>query len=249
MENQKISRLAVEIVKEEIRKGRLIESKDVLEMLPEIIDAVYVNKNRLRAAIEHCLSTRNPFNSILNLFGIQVVKKEKIINNLSNYGADPDDISVTIDDSYAKQWLTIDSKEFKNIVEKIAQKLYKIEEQANQNRDEEKKRGDELFDKYEKLKQEYGDLKHKTETNEKTIAERIQYILSLGGEASVSDNKDFIEILRDLDIDVFWDSNNAPFTDAEMFTEYANDQASANMKPCLIRGDSVYVKGVRIIKK
>lgn len=38
MENQKIMRFVKEVVTEKIRKGNLVKSKDVLAMLPELID-------------------------------------------------------------------------------------------------------------------------------------------------------------------------------------------------------------------
>lgn len=249
MENQKVMQFVEDVVKEEIRKGNLVRSKDVLAMLPDVIDTVHIDRKKMRSSIEQCLSTSNPVNALLNLFGVQIIKKEKTINSLLNSSADQGDVSVQIDDSYAKRWLTLNPKEFKAVVAKISQKLFELESQANQAYDDEKKRGDDLFGKYEKLSKEYNELKYSTETNEKLIAERIQYILSLGGKAAVPDNEQLIELLKDLNIEVYWDSSDAPLTDASMFTEFAiDDESTANVKPCLVRNGSVYVKGMRFIK-
>ena len=88
------------------------------------------------------------------------------------------------------------------------------------------------------------------ETNEKMIAERIQYILSDSGKDVVSDNRQLIELLKDLNIEVYWDDDGASFSDSAMFTEYVvDDEVYVGTKPCLIRNDSVFVKGVRFIKK
>lgn len=250
MENQKVKRFVDETVREEIRKGNLTKSKDVLLMLPELIDTVHIDKKKMRDSVEKCLSSDNPFNSILNLFGIQLIKKERTISKLLNAGEDYDNVAVKVDDAYAKHWLTLNPGQFRAVVEKIAGKLYELETQANQSYDEEKRRGDELFGKYEKLTKEYNELKYNTESNERLVAERIQYILSLGGKDAASENEQLIELLRDMNIDVYWDSDDAPLTDAAMFTEYTVDEeAMTSMKPCLVRNGSVFVKGMRFVRK
>lgn len=250
MENQKVKQFVDETVKEEIRKGNLIKSKDVLLMLPELIDTVHIDKKKMRGSVEKCLSSNNPFNSLLNLFGVQLIKKERTITKLLNSGVDYSDVDVKIDDSYAKHWLTLNPGQFRAIVEKIAGKLYELETQANQSYDEEKSRGDELFGKYEKLTREYNELKYSAESNERMVAERIQYILSLGGKEASSENEQLIELLKDMNIDVYWDCNDAPLTDAAMFTEYAVDEeAMTSIKPCLVRRDAVFVKGMRFVRK
>lgn len=107
-----------------------------------------------------------------------------------------------------------------------------------------------MFDKYEELERKYNQLKRDAEINEKLIAERIQYILSLKGKDAVSDSEQLIELLKDLSIDVYWDCSNVPLTDGEMFTEYViEDEALVGTKPCLVRNGIVYVKGLRLIKK
>lgn len=250
MENQKIKQFVEEVVREEIRKGDLIKSKDVLWMLPELIDTVHINKKKMRSSIEKCLSSTNPINALLNLFGVQLIKKERTISSLINSGVEYDDVAVKIDDSYAKQWLTLNPGDFKAVVEKIAAKLYELETQANQSYDEEKSRGDELFRKYEKLTREYSELKYSAEATERLVVERIQYILSLNGKEAVSENEQLLELLKDVNVNVYWESSDAPMTDAAMFTEYAvEEETMEGIKPCLVRNDSVYVKGIRFVKK
>lgn len=250
MENQEIKQFVDETVKEEIRKGNLIKSKDVLLMLPELIDTVHIDKKRMRSSMEKCLSSDNPFNSILNLFGIQLIKKERTIVRLLNSGENDDNIAVKVDDSYVKHWFTLNPGQFRAVVEKIAAKLYELETQANQSYDEERKRSNKLFGKYEKLTKEYNELKYNAETNERMVAERIQYILSQSGKDAASENEQLIELLRDLNIDVYWDSEGVPLTEAAMFTEYTVDEeAMTGIKPCLVRNDSVFVKGMRFVRK
>lgn len=250
MGNQKVMQFVERVVTEEIRKGNLVNSKDVLTMLPELIDTVHIDSKKMKDSIDRCFSATNPVNAILKLFGVQFIKKEKVITKLLNLSFEQGDVTVQIDDSYAKRWLTLNPEELRVIVERIAQKLFELETQANQIYDDEKKRGDELFGKYEKLLKEHNELKYSAETNEKLIAERIQYILSLTGKDAVADNEQLVELLKDLNIEVYWDSADAPFADAAMFTEYAiDDEALASTKPCLIRNDSVFVKGMRFIKK
>ena len=250
MENQNTMQFAKEVVTEEIRKGNLVKSKEVFAMLPELMDTVRIDQNKMRGSIEPCFSAANPLNAVLKRFGLQLIRTEKTITRLLHSGSEPKDASDQAEDSYAKRWLTLNPKEFRAVVEKIAQKLLELETQANQAYDDEKMRGDELFGKYEKLLKEYNELKCSSETNEKLIAERIQYMLSRNGQDSASDNEQFIELFKDLNIEVYWDSANAPFADAAMFTEYVvDDEALAGTKPCLICSDKVFVKGIRLIKK
>lgn len=249
MENKKLMQFAEDVVKEEIRKGNLIKSRDVLAMLPEILDTIHIDRKKMRHSIEKCLNTSNPFNALLNLFGVQLIRREKTINRLLNSSADTGIVSIDIDDSYARRWLTLDPERFKAVVAKISEKLYEVESQANQAYEEEKKRGDDLFTKYETLIKEHNELKYSAETNEKLIAERIQYILSVGGEAAVADNEQLIELLKDLNIEIYWNCNDAPLTDGAMFTEYViEDESMASIKPCLVRNGEVYVKGLRFKK-
>lgn len=249
MENRKINQCTSEIIKNEIRKGRLVKSNDILTMLPELLEAVYIDKNKMKCAVEKSLHSNNPFNAILNLFGIQVIRKEKTIDELVNSGDESEEVSVDIDETYAKQWLALNAKKAEAIVAKISDKLYEIESEAIQNYDDERSRGNDLFTKYEKLTREYNSLKTNTETTEKMIAERIQYILSVGGEAALTENEQLIELLKDMDIEVYWSSEEAGFSNAAMFTDCKIDDASIStkIKPCLVRSGKVYIKGIRFI--
>jgi len=249
MENQKVMQFVEEVVKDEIRKGNLIKSKDVLSMLPEVIDTVHIDRKRMRLSIEQCLTTKNPINALLKLFGVQLIKKEKTINNLLNSSTEQSDVSVQIDDSYSKSWLTLSTKEFEAVMKKIAQKLYELESQANKTYDEEKRRGDSLFSEYNHLEMEYRNYRYNIEVREREIAERIQHILSLCGKDATQENEPLIELLKDLNIEVYWDCADTPFNDSTMFAEYKVDEdAFTGIRPCLVRNNSVYIKGMRFIK-
>ena len=250
MENPNVMELTNAVVKDEIRKGRLVKSKDILTMLPELIDAVHIDETRLRNSVEQCLTTANPLNSLLKLFGVQLINKEAILNRLHLSCGAQDSISVQMDDSYARYWFALDLEKFRAIVEKIAEKLFELETQANQTFDDERSRGDSLFIKYENLLKEHNTLRYSAEANEKMVAERIQYILSLSIKDPDPGNEQLIELLKDLNIEVYWDSTEAPFPDEAMFTEYVVEDATlVATKPCLVRNNAVYIKGMRFIKK
>lgn len=250
MENPNVMELTNAVVKDEIRKGKLVKSRDVLTMLPELIDTVHIDETKLKASIEQCLTTANPLNSLLKLFGVQLISKEAVLNQLHLSCGAQNSISVQMNDLYAKHWLTLDAEKFQEMVEKITEKLFELETQANQTFDDERSRGDSLFIKYENLLKEHNMLRYSAEANEKMVAERIQYILSLSGKDAVSDNEQLIELLKDLNIEVYWDSTEAQFPDAAMFTEYVVEDATlATTKPCLVRNNAVYIKGMRFIRK
>lgn len=245
MENQNFKKSVEEVIKEEIRKGKLIKSKDILELLPEVTDTVQIDCKKMRRSIEQCLSAKNPVNSFLNLFGVQLVNMDKGFNNLLN--PEHRDVSIKIDNSRVRQWLMINSERFKSVVEKISYELYNLETEANEKFSMEKEDRERLFFENKSLKDECNGLKSYIADKEEQVARRIQKFLSVSGKEAVSQNEELIELLSDLDIEVHWDCSNTSLTDAAMFNEFTTDIKSKlnEMMPCLIRNGSVYLKGVR----
>lgn len=238
------------VVQEEIRKGNIIKNKDVLNLMPEVVNTVTIDRTKMREAVETCLSSKNPFNSLLNAFGIQIINKEKAVNKLVDTAVEESDVCFNFDNEHNCGLLSLNPEEYTKAIEKVAQKLSELESKTDNEYTEEKQRGDELFIKHEQLLKEHSELKQSAENNEKLIAQRIQYILSINSKEDVAVNEQLIELLRDINIEVYWDSNDTSFTNAAMFTEFAiNDDSITGTKPCLVRDGSVYVKGVRFIKK
>lgn len=248
MKNQSLKPVMQEMVREELRKGSLIKTKDILEMLPEVVDAVQINKAEMRAAFEGCLATGNPINAIFKLFGLQLIKKEKTIDSLVNSGY-AEVVSVEEAEDVLPSWMMVSASEFQTVMESVAQKLAELENRTQQELDAAQARGDSLFDKHEKLTKVHNTLKAQMDANEKLIAERIQYMLFVNGAAESDTNKQLIEMLDDLGIEVYWDSTDAPFAAAAMFAELRVDDASAiGTKPCLARNGEVYIKGLRLVQ-
>lgn len=249
MKNQSLKYTAQEAVREEVRKGYLTKTKDILEIFPDVIDTVQVDKQEMRTSVERCLSTSNPINAILNLFGMQIIQKEKTIDSLLGSGS-TDRAVVSTDENCHTSWLTLNDTKFHAVLGQMAQKLLDLEKQTQRDRDAERTRGDDLFDKYGKLTKEHDVLKATMESNERMVAERVQYMLFVSGKENTDHNEQLIEMLKDLEIEVYWDCTEAPFTDAAMFTDlFVDDEATAGIKPCLVRNGTVYIKGLRLIKK
>lgn len=249
MKNQSLRFAVQEAVREEVRKGYLTKTKDILEILPEIIDTVQIDKRKMRTSVERCLSTSNPINAILNLFGMQIIQKEKTIDSLLS-SESMDSAVVESDESYHVSWLVLNKTKFHTVLGQLAQKLLDLENQIQRDYDAERTRGDNLFDKYGKLTKEHDVLKATMEANERMVAERVQYMLFVSGKEETAHNGQLIEMLKDLGIEVYWDCIEAPFTDAAMFTDFSvDDEAAAGTKPCLVRNGTVYVKGLRLIKR
>lgn len=248
MKNQSMKPVMQEAVREELRKGNLIKTKDILEMLPDVIDTVQIDKTEMRATFEECLSTGNPINAILKLFGLQLIKKEKAIDSLLNSGY-AEVVSVADAEDRSPSWLTVNAAAFQAVMESMARKLADLENQARDEHDAAQARGDNLFDKHEKLTKAHNALKAQMETNEKMIAERIQYMLFVNGRADTDTNRQLMQMLEDLEIQAYWDCADAPFRDAAMFTDlHVDDASTVGTKPCLIRNGAVYVKGLRLIQ-
>lgn len=249
MKNQSLKYTVQEAVREEVRKGYLTKTKDILEMFPDVIDTVQIDKQEMRMSVERCLSTSNPINAILNLFGMQIIQKEKTIDNLLSSGT-TDRAVVRTDESCHTSWLALNDTKFQTVLGQVAQKLLDLENQTQRDRDAERARGDDLFDKYGKLAKEHDALKATMESNERMVAERIQYMLFVSGKEDTDHNDQLIEMLKDLEIEVHWDCTEAPFADAAMFTDLSvDDETAVGTKPCLVRNGTVYIKGLRLIKK
>ena len=248
MKNQSLKPVMQEMVREELRKGNLIKTKDILEMLPDVIDTVQLDKTEMRDAFEDCLATSNPINAILKLFGLQIIKKEKTIDSLVNSGY-AEDISIQEEGDEPSTWVVVDPTAFQAFMESMSQKLAELENRTREELEVAQARGDSLFDKHEKLTKVHNTLKAQMDANEKLIAERIQYMLFVNGAAESDTNKQLIEMLDDLGIEVYWDSTDAPFAAAAMFAELRVDDASAiGTKPCLARNGEVYIKGLRLVQ-
>lgn len=246
MENYKLKQYVYEAVREEIRKGRVVKYKEVLEMLPDLIDGIYIDKSQLKDAAENCLQSKNPLNSVLNLFGLQIIRKEKAIENLINPDYDNADISINVDkdDLHFKDWLTINPEELKAVVEKIADKLCEFENEVDSEIEEERANRDDLFSKNEQLKIEYNQYRTDVEIEEKNIAQRIQTLLSENGEDAVEKNDQLIELLEDMQIEVYWNCENAPLSESAMFSKYKTNDSSMKPKPCLMRKGEAFIKGI-----
>lgn len=232
--------LIMEIIKNEIRKGNLSGGKDVLLILPELLETVELNQKRLKAGMEKCIDSRNPLNGILNMFGLQIINKDETMNSLV----------IDINDDDAKKWISADEGEVKQVVEKISARLYEVELEAAEKYNAEKQRGDELFDKYNRLENEYSALRAKRDIQEKMIVGRIQQMLAENGKEAIQENDQLVELLKDINIEVYWDALEISLSDAEMFTEYKVDgdiETPYLTKPCLVRDGKVFEKGVRLV--
>ena len=244
MKELKVKEYANELIRNEIRKGKLYKGKDILEILPELLATVEVDKKKLKKDVEKCLDSKNPLNAILSLFGIQIIQKEKALKVLMRENVDDLEEEQVV---YAKNWLAINPEEMEHVVAKIAEKLHEMEQESSLNVEEEKNRGDVLFKKHEKLKMDYTQLKNDKEITEKMVSEKVQYMLSVSGQTAIGENEPLIELLRDMDIEVYWDSKDTEFADAAMFTEYKVDGTAFHTKPCLIRNGEIYIKGTRFV--
>lgn len=250
MKKQQILQLAEEIVQEEIRKGSLIKYKNVLSVVPSTLNATIIDSNKIHKVIENSLTSNNIFNRFFNMFGVQVINKEKTINRLVDSVSNTTDDTVENSEDSSGRLLALNSEEYAKSIACVAQQLAELEDKTTASCDAEKKRGNDLFFKHENLLNEHKELKQSVEANNQLIAQRVQYILSLKEKDSAMINEQLIELLKDINIEVYWDSEDTHLTDAAMFSEYTTtDDALTGTKPCLVNNGTVYLKGVRFIKK
>lgn len=255
MDKSRIKNELDELVTAELRKGTIIESISVMETLPAIFDAVYIDKQGMKRDVEKSLESKNPFNAFLNLFGIQVIKKSKTIDDLVNNGAgepaEEDGYTVDVDSARTDRWIAADPKILQERFAAFADAVRNAEQKMVRIAGEQKGRGDKLYDKLDSLEEKYSQLSASSSSRERMIAEQLQYML-----ASDRDNEQLTELLKCLEIKACWDAESEELTDAAMFSEFKLDaqmmedpSVDTNLKPCLLKNGEVFIKGVRFVEE
>ncbi|MBQ9116960.1 MAG: hypothetical protein IJY04_08040 [Clostridia bacterium] len=248
MKIRKIQQSADDIVCGEISSGGMMKGNAILKLLPELLATVYVDRETMREALERCLSTQNPINAILKLFGLQIIRREKtfalILETEQKNGCGP-----VSDKDFGVDWLRVDGEALGEKIEVISEILREQEKAARQVSEEEKNARVTLLEKLYRIEKKYNELKHDSDIKDLLIAQRVHYLLSLFGRDNGAYTEQLVELLKELDIEVYWECDGAPFTDAAMFAVYnTDDEGMLGVKPCLVKDGAVYVKGIRVEK-
>lgn len=238
MGQQNLKDTAMEIVREAIRKGDVLESGEILQTVPELVGCVKVSQVRLGKMLERSLEDGNPLNSLLGLLGFRLVNTRKL-----NGGSTLEATGQSLD-----RVLTIDRPRLEAAVEKLAGLLT----------DQEKRQGEEngaLRQKYNGISRDLDAARRETErlTQEqdaakRAVADRVQYLLSLTGPQNTASPmaEQLMELLSDVELEAVWPEEKA---DASLFTVIkAEDPENHKVKPCIRSGGQVVAKGVCFVR-
>ena len=135
--------------------------------------------------------------------------------------------------------------------DKIADALSSVEANFRDERRKSKEQSSAVFGELDKKTQECAQLNADLLGQKTAVMEHVQYMLSLLGEDTDSPlAEQLTEMLEDIGVYVYWEAEDAPFSDSTMFTELkCENPGSRHMKPCLASEDTVLMKGIRFIAK
>jgi len=240
----------IEKINEKVRD--LILEKDLqytattLNQIADVVECVEIDQEKFKNKIIEELrkKSNNPFNALLQLFGLRMVN---INNPEKSFGC----VSYEKYDGASaftfKDLLKINDR-FERIYENIADSLFVVEKSLEaRNGDLEK-----ALKMLDKKSSEFNSLKAEYEYQRQEILQSAQYILSVLGENS--DNEIYLEqivgMLDDIGVTVYWSSEDANLSENAMFEHYkVKSTEGKKMKPCFVADGKVILKGLKFISE
>ena len=235
MNKQEIQNSASQIVRKEVREGNLGRyAEAVLLWLPKIASAVDTDKKMVVDCVKSAVNDSNPLNTVFGLFGIQLVSEK---------GLERSPASQSILDNA----LNLDEASLQASIRGISKALTQIEEEHSAQESTARNSIAELRTQLDVVQQGKTRAEGNYNGLQKRVADRLQYILALMGQAS-SDDSVYLqvqEMVTDMGAKVVWDSENGPLPASVMFQTYKSDNPNQQLKkPCLLCGETVIAQGV-----
>lgn len=253
MKEQDLIREAKEIAKQIIREGKVTGSTDVLESVPELLTSVVIDRAYIKACIERELNraTGNPINALLKLVGLRIVCTKKEINNLSESLTAGSEVELrqTGEGNFAS-FLMLDGDRLRAGLTEMAEKLSNAEIERRREREAERSQYNLAHDELTRAASQAAQLTVDYADIRKTVAERVQYMLSLSGPSGdeMDMTAQLMELLDDLDMTAYWNAGDAPFTEGAMFsTLKVPDLTGRRPRPCIVCGGAVLAKGLKFV--
>lgn len=243
MKKQSIKETAAQIVKDVVRRGGVLHTAAVLELLPRVVESVVVDREYIHQCVSRGPSKNNPINALLGLIGLRLVSTESPVWKVEQGSSGP------VDASLMNNFLKIDSDRLSAAATEISEVLAAAERDNKKELQSGQEHASRVHSELDKMSQKYSQLSVDYENQRKAVAERTQYILSQCGEGAQSMLVDQVsELLADLEIQVFWSAEGAPLSAGAMFsTMKCVPGTKRHDKPCLLCGDTVLVKGLKFV--
>lgn len=250
MQKDKMNTQIRDIIDDVIRGCKIGQSAEILEMLPELLESVVVDKRYILKCYEKELKKKsgNPFKAFFSLMGLRLVNPNDVVRELG------DEIKVENDyaaGETADSFLKLDSKKLKKSVENITDKLSVYEKNSISEFNINASKQKEAINELNRVSQNYNQLNAEYNNMIDAVVQRAQYILSVTGEGNISNNsltEQIVELLRDFDMEIYWNSTEATLSHSQLFTVYkTNDPSTRKVKPAIVKNDKVLAKGIKYI--
>lgn len=254
MREDKLKAQSAEIVRQAIRQEGIVQTAGVLDCIPELIGAVEFDLEHFQNIVVAELNkkTGNPVNAILGLLGLRIISTKDPLRTL---GLEDDNAEIVSDGECrsagnVRAMIRINQDKFEAAASKMTCAFAEVEKQAEDRRQAARSENSQLHVQLEKAQHAYEQLTIDHNSQRNAVLERVQYMLSLCGPESCDTpmTQQLTELLDDLDVQVYWANQEAPFSESAMFTILkCEDTTRRRAKPCLANDQEVLLKGVKFV--
>ncbi len=254
MRGEKLKTQTAEIVRQAVRQEGIVQTASALEYIPELIGSVEFDLEHFQNIViaELNKKTGNPVNAILGLLGLRIISTKDPLKTL---GLEDDDAEIVADGNCCSTrnihaMVKLNQDKFEATASKITCALAEVEKQSEERRKAGRSESSQLYMQLEKVQQSYAQLTIDHNSQRNAVLERVQYMLGLCGPEACDTPMahQLTELLDDLDVQVYWANQEAPFPESVMFTTLkCEDTTKRRAKPCLTNGQEVLLKGVKFV--
>lgn len=244
---------AIEVAREAGRQTGLTQSADIMNHVPVLIESVEIDSEYIRQRVETELNrkTSNPINALLRLMGLRIVSTRRATEELGLEEEPSYTIGFDARNGHTESMLKLNEEKLVAASSQMAASLFAVEDSCREEHRKLKEQGTAAFGALDQKNQECAQLSADLLGQKNAVMEHAQYMLSLlGRDVDSPIAEQLTEMLEDIGVRVYWDSEGAPFSKGAMFTELkCENPAARRMKPCLADEETVLMKGLCFIAK
>ena len=234
-----------EIMRQSLRDKDIILHSGVAEEVSEIMEGVTLDRAGLQSGLTQILqgTKGNPLNAILNLIGFKLVSTSIARRELDELLEDA--MVETEDASKLLSFIRLDEGTIREAADRLARTLGALEKDWAREQQEQREQIFQLQAELDNARQQMEAEKAQEERRRVMVAEQVQYMLSVHGRDGELTCL-LTELLEDLECAVCWEAGEDTPSEAAMFSTLKCDAPeSRKMKPCVLSGDKVLVKGLK----
>jgi len=250
MNMSEIKQRSRSIIRDSIRRESLVSTGAVLELLPDVLESVSADNRYILKRIEDELRkpTINPLNAVLGIFGLRIIRTESTINTLNGELESVVDLQITdLSVGEAANFLKLNEEVLTRATDAIARRLRTLEEDSEKTEEYLKEQNAALHAQIESKDAAISQFSTDIQDELKTVAERVQYMLSIQGYGSDDAvTEQLTELLTDLELKAVWRAQLQDVASADaMFSCFKYAAADRRReKPCILYDGKTLIKGV-----